>query len=304
MDFFEIQAFYELSKTLHFAKAASRVHLSPSALSRLVMRLEEEVGVSLLNRDTRQVQLTDEGKDFLRFAQDVLAQKEDLLFEFQEQKESLRGSLRIYASVTACYTILPDFIEAISQNFPDIKLLIDTGDPALSQTKLNNDDCDIAVSALPSENDSSRFMLSQFDSYAVKTSPLVFIAKNESPFALFTKETIYEKASFILPKQGLARARFDEKVKQKAHPIIAAETSGNEAVLALSALGLGVGLVPQIVLQQGPFSQGLMEYPQDFCRLGSYSIGFLIKKDLRQTHSSFRILTAIRPILESLSEKT
>ena len=105
----------------------------------------------------------------------------------------------------------------------------------------------------------------------------------------------------LFRSRGLARKRFDLATKQmQVH--IAAETAGNEAVLALSALGLGLGLVPQIVLKNGPFSQGLMEYPAALCGLGEYSIGFIMKKNIRETHASFRLLEVARSIIESFGE--
>jgi LysR family positive regulator for ilvC len=70
MDFHELEAFLALADTLHFARAAAQVHLSPSALSRLLSRLEEEVGVPLFAREHRQVSLTPEGETFLAFARD------------------------------------------------------------------------------------------------------------------------------------------------------------------------------------------------------------------------------------------
>lgn len=78
---------------------------------------------------------------------------------FRERNESVSGNLRIYASVTACYTILPEFIEKISKDYPDIKLLVETGDPALAFKMLEDDGCDIAVSALPNERDMQKQFL-------------------------------------------------------------------------------------------------------------------------------------------------
>ena len=83
---------------------------------------------------------------------------------------------------------------------------------------------------------------------------------------------MYTHAHFILPKMGLARKRFDRKIKSYLLSLLLPRNCGNEAVLALTALGLGIGLVPRIVLESGPF-QGLMQYPEPFCDLGSYSIG-------------------------------
>ena len=72
MDFFELNAFLELSSTLHFTKSAQKVNLSPSAFSRLVNRLETETGVTLCDREGHDVSLTEDGKKFAAFAKNAL----------------------------------------------------------------------------------------------------------------------------------------------------------------------------------------------------------------------------------------
>lgn len=307
MDYFELEAFYVLSKTLHFARTAEKIHLSPSALSRLIARLESETGVTLLHRDTRQVQLTQEGSAFAQFARDALHQKENLLSGFSVSDSEVSGTLRLYASVTACYSILPSFIEKISAQHPNIILSIETGDPAGAAEALRSGRCDLAVSAIPQtgkdgldSSDSSSPLFSSFDCVKIQTTPLVFTAKKGSRFEGLSQEDIYTKAHFILPKAGLARKRFDRRIRESAvKPVIAAETAGNEAVLALTALGLGIGLVPRIVLENGPFSQGLIQYPEPYCGLGSYSIGFIRKNN--EASASSRIMQIAGSIIHSLA---
>jgi LysR family positive regulator for ilvC len=74
----------------------------------------------------------------------------------------------------------------------------------------------------------------------------------------------------------LARERFDRWARQtNLRPQIAAETAGNEAVLALARLGLGLGLVPRLVLENSPFAEGLqVAEPEE--SLGDYDLGFVM----------------------------
>jgi hypothetical protein len=86
MDFFELHAYVALANYLHFSKAAASINLSPSALSRMLVRLENEVQVVLIERNSRHIQLTEEGKLFLDFARDVLHRKEDILLKLATGK--------------------------------------------------------------------------------------------------------------------------------------------------------------------------------------------------------------------------
>src|SRR5690606_30075247 len=64
MDFAELRLFLHLSRSLHFGRTSTECHISPSALSRAIQRLERDVGHALFARDNRSVELTPKGKRF------------------------------------------------------------------------------------------------------------------------------------------------------------------------------------------------------------------------------------------------
>ena len=130
MDFSELKAFLELSSTLHFARTAQKVNLSPSALSRVISRLEAEAGAPLFERNNRDVTLTEEGIRFADFARQCLENRDQLFSSFSNEEDEVRGTLHVYASVTACYTIMPPFIKKLSSLYPSVQLSVETGDPA------------------------------------------------------------------------------------------------------------------------------------------------------------------------------
>lgn len=303
MDFHELEAFLALAETLHFARAAAQVHISPSALSRLLGRLEEELDVPLFERDTRRVTLTDEGAAFLQFARDAIHKRDDLLLQIGERDDRLRGILRIYASVTACYSILPPFVETLSREHPALRLSVETGDPSDAADAVREGRVELALDALPEGG------FKDLDCFSVQKTPLVFVSsttgiyghldlpQDGKPGAPKKLEEILSSTPLILPKMGLARERFERWVKSHGiKPNIAAETAGNEAILALGRLGLGLGLVPRLVLENGPFAEGLVIYGAgpDF---GDYDIGFVQKPATTGTDAAKKFRTAIADII-------
>ena len=74
MDSRLLHQFLNLADALHFGKASEASHVSPSALSRSIQQLEAEIGVALFDRDNRSVALTHEGKLFLPYAREALAE--------------------------------------------------------------------------------------------------------------------------------------------------------------------------------------------------------------------------------------
>jgi len=267
MDFFELKAFVTLAQHLHFARAAEAVNASPSALSRVVSRLEEEVGARLFERDTRRVALTPAGLSFLSFAQDALHRRDLLRQSLDSLDGRLRGTLRVYASVTACYTILPPLVEALGREHPELKLSVETGDPADAESVLRDGRVDLALAALPDGG------LPGMDCFSVRKTPLVFVAAR----GLVTGgQPDWTTVPLILPRRGLARERFDRWTRQRDLKVhVAAETAGNEAILALARLGQGLGLVPRIVLDNSPFAEGLEVWNPE-PGLGDYDIGFVL----------------------------
>ena len=293
MDFYELKAFSVLSQKLHFAKAAHEVNLSPSALSRMITRLEEETGVTLFERNNRDVTLTDNGKKFLKFAEKSLSEKEELLTDFSNKTDEISGTLHVYASVTACYTIMPPFIKQLALKYPLIHLSVETGDPAGAPSAVREGKAELAVAAIPENG------YDTFECIPVRTSPLVFAASSKGPYVEVngSPQDIVSSVPLILPKQGLARRRFDAWIKSRnVKPVIAAETEGHEAVMALAALGLGIGLVPKIVLENGPYSEGFICHSARNA-LGYYDIGFIQKVQITGSESVRKIRLAVTDIL-------
>ena len=73
MDAKTLRSFLTLAETLHFGRAASACHMSPSTLSRAIAQLETRVGVALFERTNRHVSLTSEGQLLRQYARESLA---------------------------------------------------------------------------------------------------------------------------------------------------------------------------------------------------------------------------------------
>jgi LysR family positive regulator for ilvC len=277
MDLVELRAFAALAQCLHFAKAAAVVNLSPSALSRLLCRLEDELGTRLLERDTRQVSLTEAGLVFLDFARDTMHKRDEMVRHIAACDGRIRGVLRVFASVTACYSILPPFASALGREYPELRLTVETGDPAEAAPAMADARVDLALAALTPSG------FPNHDQFSVQRTPLVFVAARQGPFGALLPENAANLTPatlghlpLIIPRKGLARERLDRWMRKHAlHPAIAAETAGNEAILALAHLGLGLGFVPRLVLENSPFAAGLIQYQlgQEF---GDYNLGFVL----------------------------
>lgn len=118
----ELQVFIELAETLNFRRAAARVHLSQSAVSGVIGRLEETLGARLFARNTRSVQLTDAGQALLAHARILRAQAEAAASAVRDVVELREGRVRIAALPSLAATVVPPVFARFMAAHPGVQL--------------------------------------------------------------------------------------------------------------------------------------------------------------------------------------
>lgn len=273
MDIRELKTFLTVAELLHFGRASQACNLSPSALTRTIQRLEEQVGHPLFLRDNRTVQLSSAGEQFRSYARQAVHEWKTFS-ETVKSQQQIAGTLSIYASITAIYSLLPDLLEAYRKAYPEVQLEVRTGAAEQAVERLQSGEIDLAVAALPDRH------RSRIEFLPITTTPLVFIAPRGETSGLPMKGGQLDLASapLVLPQAGLSRRRLNKWLKeQRITPHIASEVSGNEAIIPIVRLGLGLGIVPQLVLERSPFRDEVMVVEQA-PQLGSYEVGLCSSK--------------------------
>jgi LysR family positive regulator for ilvC len=247
-DYDELRLFATLAATLHFGRTARACHVSPSALSRTIQRLEADVGIPLFVRDRHRVSLTPAGEAFRAHADRVLSDWQAVQRQVESTTGKLGGTLRVYCTVTAAQSLLPAVFAAFRQSYPDIHLELDTGYAADALERLAGDEVDAAVAALPAR------LPSALITREITTTPVVFAAPSATGpvhAAVVRRRIDWSSIPLVLPARGLARTYADRWLRaRRVTPTIYAEVQGHEAILSLVALGCGVGVVPQLVLEK------------------------------------------------------
>ncbi|WP_371376484.1 HTH-type transcriptional activator IlvY [Thalassotalea aquiviva] len=251
MEIKSLQAFCHLADSLHFGQSAKALHLSPSTLSRMVQRLEETLGSELFIRDNRRVQLTQAGGTFLKFAEQQIQQWQLLQIQLQTDRVELSGSLRIFCSVTAAYSHLPTLLEGFRLQHPKVEIILVTGNAADAVFEVSKNTADIAIAAKPES------MPSSVEFKEIGKIPMAIIAPTMAcQVKLDLKQQPIEWATIpvILPDHGPARSRFELWLKKQGvtRPKVYATVTGHEALVSMVALGCGIGIAPQVVIDNSP----------------------------------------------------
>jgi DNA-binding transcriptional LysR family regulator len=122
IDIRQMRYFVTLAETLHFGRAAQRLHLTQPPLSRQIAALENELGVKLLERHSRHATLTHAGKTFLEDARAVLASFDQACRNAKTADRGELGELAIGFMMHAAYTVLPGLARRYMAAYPDVEV--------------------------------------------------------------------------------------------------------------------------------------------------------------------------------------
>lgn len=262
MNIKDLKAFLHLSQSLHFNKTAQAVFTSPSTLSRMIQRLEQEFGQELFERDNRSVRLTPAGTRFVTFAKNVLAEWRELKKDFESNNTMLSGEITIYCTVTAAHLYLPELLEKFRQRHPLVDISLETGDVALAYQKVADKSVDFAFAVAPEK------LAGKYAFLHLHHIPFKLIApKHMASFQewLPPNNINWQMLPFVMPESGPAKERMKSWFsKMQIKPPIHAHVSGHEAIVSMTALGCGISAVPQPVLEHSPVRDKVQVLPVAF----------------------------------------
>ena len=123
----QLRAVLAVAEYRSFVAAASSLKLSQPALTRTIKQIETELGVPLFHRSTRQVAITDAGKEFTAFAERLLNDLKISVANMRELADRPRGQIVVASVVSLANAVLPTLIAAYSRRFPGIEVHLREG---------------------------------------------------------------------------------------------------------------------------------------------------------------------------------
>lgn len=143
MELRHLRYFIAVGEELHFGRAAARLHVAQPAVSRQIRALEEEIGLSLFERDRRRVALTAAGAAFLDEARSLLGHVERAVVTAHRAARGELGALRIGYVPAVVHTGLPEIVRAFRKRFSGVDLRLQEMNPAMQVEALLGDQIDV-----------------------------------------------------------------------------------------------------------------------------------------------------------------
>ncbi len=142
-----LRAMIALEALRNFSLAAERCHVTQSALSQMVKKLEVDVGLQLVDRDRRHVEFTAEGLRFVTTAQRVMQELDEIDVDLKEHASGRRGHLHIAALPSLAAHWLPKIVAAYRLEFPGIELGLFDAPPLRALDLVRLRQADFAITA-------------------------------------------------------------------------------------------------------------------------------------------------------------
>ena len=247
-DFRQLRYFIAVAEELSFSRAAQRLHLSQPPLSQQIQALERDLGVLLLNRDKRNVALTEPGRVFLEQARQILAKAEEARGHVAEAAAGYTGLLRLAYTVSVTFhPALPHALLRHGQTAPGVRLALSEmyTEPQFAALLTGQIDVGFVRDEPKHEGDRDALRLDVID-----REPLLLALPTGHPLAGRSRIGLAEVAreAFVVQPRELAATLYDRLVqlamKADFHPQIRQHAQQINGLLMLVAAGVGLALVP------------------------------------------------------------
>lgn len=248
MDIRQIEYFVEVAKHLNITKAASILHISQPSLSKVIRKLESDLGTPLFYRGAKQLDLTDVGKAFLVSAKNVLQAYENLTMEISDVIDLKKGEIKIGIPPIIGATFFSKLISSYKEAFPSIQInLTEVGSKKIKRGVAEGE-LDIGlVCNLPIQKE-------DFDMIKLVEDPLVLLVHKDHP--LSQRESIelthVSKEPFIMYRNDFSL--YDKIMeacgKLDFYPNIVCESSQKDFMIEMVEAKLGVALLPSQICRQ------------------------------------------------------
>lgn len=239
MDIRQLRYFLAIAEEENITKAAEKLHMSQPPLSQQLKIIEDELGVTLIERSTRKIQLTDTGKILRHRAEQMIGLMETTIKELKDINEGVKGTLSIGTVSSSGATLLPERIRSFHEEYPGINFQIWEGDTYRVLELLNSGVIEIGIIRTP-------FNSEIYESICLPNEPMVAASSN-----LYWEEN--EKSiclNKLSDKQLIVDRRFEKIIVEACQklgfePKILCRSDDARSILLWASTGIGVAIVPK-----------------------------------------------------------
>ena len=269
-------------------KAAEKLNLTQSGVSHAIAGLETELGFSLLTRDRAGVTLTSNGELILQYVRETLQCNDRLKQKVAEIKGLEIGTVRIGTFTSVSSQWLPSVIKEFNVQHPRIEIRLAEGDYDDINGWIANGVVDFGFVSLP--------VTQSFEFIPLKKDKMLCILPQEHPLRhqeAITFDQINEE-DFIMPKWGNTGDVRKILLENNLTPNIKYEVVEDQAIIAMVQNGLGISILPEMVLRHNAYSVHVINLEKPAYR----TIGIALNSIKKTSPAARKFLACIKSWLD------
>ena len=253
MELRELKSFLKIMEVQSFSRAAKELGYSQSALSVQIHSLENELGVRLFDRLGKQVTLTPPGRQLARRVLPILQEVEEL--ENVMHNRPPAEALRIGMIESLCKAHMPQVMDYVCRNLPQLHITITIDSPSVLLDALNHNKVDLVYVLDKPLYDG------KWEKVFQKQENIVFVCSVDSPLARekdLKLDQVIRQPFFLTEKADNYRLSLDQQLAARQlalNPIL--EVSDTGFILDMVQRGLGLSFLPQYVVENSPYRDRL-----------------------------------------------
>lgn len=247
MNIQKYMAFVKAVEYGSFTKAAEKLNYTQSGISRMISDLETEWGVSLLERSRAGIALTSDGQKLLPLIKRICSEQEILELQVDNLHDLQSGIIRIGTFSSVATHWLPNMIKQFRNDYPKIDFELLLGDYTEIESWIQEGRVDFGFLRLPTSI--------EMESIYIENDRLLVVLPEDSPYAdcdRFPMKEL-EKNPFMLLEKG-AKAEISEIFERNSlTPQVNFTTWDDYAIMSMIENGLGISILPELILQRIPY---------------------------------------------------
>ncbi|WP_071459723.1 LysR family transcriptional regulator [Bacillus massilinigeriensis] len=253
MDIRNLRYFIAIAEEKNITAAANRLHISQPPLSMQLKQLESELGVRLVERSGKRLELTDKGRLLYQHALHLVNSLEEVKNELAEVEEGRKGVLSVGIN-TLSFPNFSKLLHDFHLQYPQVTFKIVQNDSAFLSEQIRNRSIELALIRLPLEQKDLTYQ-------HLYSDPFVFVTKEKKTGTISLKETA--GYPIILPSTeglGIYHTIAESFSREHLTPVIVGECSDTKVLIELVSEGIGSTFLPKSVLSSHSL-EGLFTVP-------------------------------------------
>lgn len=284
--FEQLATFVRVMESGSFSAAAASLDLTQPAVSQQIRELERRLGARLLERVGRSIAPTAAGATLLGYARNLLETAAQASDAVARHAQGVQGTVRIGTGATACLHLLPPLLADIQQRYPDLQVIVATGNSADFVRRVEQNLLDLALVTLPVASRALQVSVVLEDAFV-----LIGPAQARKLPRQVTPQYLPTLPMMLFEPGTATRQRVDGWLLEagvRLQPIM--ELGSVEAIKEMVAAGLGYSLIPQMALR--PADRSALQVRTLTPRL-TRELGLIVRHDKPVTRAMRVVAEAI-----------